>query len=636
MNAVQDLSKKLFLDSPIGRGPKLRASRRRAFYIWLGVAMLGLLPSLLSLEPAWRAFGLGLWMPGGGFLYTASPHWLVLSLLLFAVSLVLWLIVGGFILPFIVWGGAAVLAALDTQGSIWPWAQVATPLLALLVVARSLKRERAHDRAAEPRVTELKAYLSGIDYQPPATSAPIGEELSDRDLAAMRFTLDLALQPIDQFDGFVTIDQFRESAWRYQLVTINYALGILQTSRMPAFRGYLHEAQRRSIVKMLDRRVWHYWRVENFLGNLRFDADPIKHENIMYSGWWALALGTYERATGDHQFSQPGALTLRESASKSYVYDYPSIVEAMARNFDGDPLCFYPCEPNWVFSVCNLYGMTGMLVFDREHGTRWGLDRLDSFNHTLEHEFTMAEGRTAAIAARRNGFIVTSEGPGAFLTNTQLMNMTSPRLAQTYWALLHHSLQEKYKGDLSAWQLEGGAALDPGNYKKNGIFTWSSLMRSAREMGDEEMFVYARQRYDDTGAELRDGVLHGKGSNLAQLSAHMASFATAGAWYRLAHGEVPAAISNGPVLDDAPYPEVLVARADNDGTSLDLVLCAGTEPGIRQLKLARLDANRRYCVRNSDAGEDLLFSSDTQGNAVLDTFVGKRSRISVIPMDGAV
>lgn len=276
--------------------------------------------------------------------------------------------------------------------------------------------------------------------------------------------------------------------------------------------------------------------------------------------------------------------------------------------------------------------MTGMLLYDRVHGTRKGLDRLENFNRILEQEFTMAEGRTGIITARRVGFLLATGGPGSFTSNVQLMNMTSPRQAQAYWALFHHLLKEKFRGDLSGWQPEGAGAVDAGNYRKNGVFMWASLMKSAREMGDEEMYRFALDRYDATGAEVRNGVLHGKGSNFAQLSAHSASFATADTWYRMAHGDVPAAISTGPVLAAAPYPDVMVAWADNDGGALDLELCSGVQPGVRELKLARLAPGAFYRVESSEAGADpVRVTAAGDGTATLVAAIGRRTRIRIIP-----
>lgn len=620
----------LFFNSPIGRGPIMRGYRKRAFYVWATLAVIGLLPILLDLAPSWRAAGLGLWMPGGGFLYTASPHWFVLSMVLFAASLAAWLLMGGFIFPIIVWGAAAGLAALDTEGTLWPWAQFGTPLLALAVVARALLKEARNNKAVAPRAAEIKTYIESIPFHEPSRSAILGDELSDQDLGAMRFMLDLALQPIDEFKNFVTIDQFREAGWRYQLFHINYALAILQTSRVPAFRGYLHEAQRRSIVKTMDRRVWKYWRIENFVGNLRLDADPIKRDNIMYSGWWGLALGAYERATGDLQFSQPGALTLIENPSKKYVYDYRSMMQVVARNFDADPLCFFPCEPNWVFSICNLFGMTGMLLHDRVHGSRLGLDRLDKFNQIMEKEFTMADGKAAIIMSKRSGFVLATDGASAFASTSQLLNMTSPRLAQVYWELHRYALEEKFGGDRSLWNTSD--SLDFGNYQKNRASFWAGLMRGAREAGDTDIYNFAKAQYDELGIENRDGALHWQGSVLTQTGSHIGRFGTPGAWYRLAHGDVPASIHSGPVLDEVPYPHVLVAAADNDGAKLDMVLCSGNS-GVRELKFARLQPNGRYRLTNTESGvDDAFVIADSQGNAIAQTGIGARTRLSLMPV----
>lgn len=635
-SSIVNTTSNLYFHSPIGRGPILRSLRKRAFVLWLIVAVLGLLPLLYELSPAWRAAGLGLWLPGGGFLYTAHPGFFALSLLCYIISLLLWLLMGGFIFPIIVWSGAAALAALSAGDTVWAWAEAGTPIIALSIVTISLLMESNKKKKAVPRAEKLKEYIEAIPFSEPIKDSIIGEELSDQELGAMRYTLDLALQPINEFEGFVTIDQFREAAWRYQLFHINYALGILQTCRIPAFRGYLHEAQRRSIVKTLDRRVWKYWRIENFVGNLRLDADPVIKENIMYSGWFGLALGAFERATGDLRFSQPGALTLIDNPNKKYVYDYHSMMKAVASNFDAHKLHLFPCEPNWVFSICNLFGMTGMLVHDRIHGTRLGLDRLDQFNRIMEEEFTTAEGKTVMIVSKRSGFRIAFDAAEGFAANAQLMNMTSPRQAQVYWELFKYIIEEKYQGDRSQWGAKPGP--DAGNYKLNRSGFWTSVMRGAKEIGDDKMYNFAKEGYDKLGIEDKDGALHWEGSVLMQLTSHMARWGTKDAWHRMAHGEVPEAINNGPILNDAPYPDVLVAAANNDGEKLELVLCAGTEPGVFEIELARLIPSRKYRVLSSDKvsqnpdSNEMSISANSEGVAKLALVVNTRTKVSVRPV----
>ena len=51
---------------------------------------------------------------------------------------------------------------------------------------------------------------------------------------------------------------------------------------------------------------------------------------------------------------------------------------------------------------------------------------------------------------------------------------------------------------------------------------------------------------------------------------------------------LPEAWKTGPILAEASYPAVIVARAVTDGQALDLVLHAGAEPGPQRLGFARL------------------------------------------------
>lgn len=455
---------------------------------------------------------------------------------------------------------------------------------------------------------------------------PPAGELDEHQLAEARYLLDRALQPIDCFDGFNTVDQFREAAWRYQLVSVNYALAALQVNYLPAFSGYLHEAQRNSIVKMTDRRVWYYWRVENFLGNLKFGADPIRDENIMYSGWWALALGAYERATGDTQFSQPGALTLTDTPRRQYTYDYPTIVAALVRQFDDRELCFFPCEPNWVFAVCNLYGMTGVLLFDRQHGTRHGLSRLDRFNRILETEFSRCDGRSVMIASRRTGLTVSTASSIAAHSNSWLTNIVSPRQAQVAWALLRRHHLEATGGDLRRIQPRGAAELiDPGTYRLTGSWFWASLMASARELGDDQLYDIATAKFDDLvrNSDRAAGVF-------ARAAADVGRFGAKGTWHRFAHGDLPSSLTSGPRLAEVPYPAVQVGHATNDGDTLRLVLRSQAgEAAPVSLRFSGLHARRTYQVLG--AGTDSTFAADHRGHGQISLCLDQRTELVVAP-----
>lgn len=56
-------------------------------------------------------------------------------------------------------------------------------------------------------------------------------------------------------------------------------------------------------------------------------------------------------------------------------------------------------------------------------------------------------------------------------------------------------------------------------------------------------------------------------------------------------------VLNGPILDEAPFPDVLVAKAYSpDGDNLDLVLYPGKESGKFELGFARLKAGQQYSL----------------------------------------
>lgn len=113
----------------------------------------------------------------------------------------------------------------------------------------------------------------------------MGEELSQDELEHLRYGLEGALQPVDSFWGFDRRDQFQLTATRYQINLLAYTLANAHYSRMPAFHGYMAQAQRNLIEKMLVPEIWRYWRLENRWGNLRNSADPVIRDNIMLTGY---------------------------------------------------------------------------------------------------------------------------------------------------------------------------------------------------------------------------------------------------------------------------------------------------------------------------------------------------------------
>ena len=119
------------LDKFGSKGPLTRARQRRAMFVYGLLCAVGLAPIWLELAPAWQVAGLGLWMPGGGFI--ALGGWLSLlvlpTLVLFGLSLIAWFGAGAVTFPVLVWGLSAALAAGLAEGPIFPLAVLLVPLL---------------------------------------------------------------------------------------------------------------------------------------------------------------------------------------------------------------------------------------------------------------------------------------------------------------------------------------------------------------------------------------------------------------------------------------------------------------------------------------------------------------------------
>jgi len=277
-----------------------------------------------------------------------------LSLGLFAVSVFAWFATGMVIAPPLVWLGLAIAAGLSVSTPPDP---LMTSVLPVVVASVALG------------LTSMVFRNRNTKTSPPIPSYPRSEPLAASgkepinadDLSRLRFIFDRALQPIEQYEGFQWVDQFLPAGVRYQLNFAGYALSLTQT-KMPAFRGYLHEAQRRLIEKQREWSIWKYWRLEEAWGNLRRNADPIIDDNIMYSGFVGAQIGLFQAATGDRQFGTPGAFTLRTPRGHVFEHDFNTMTDALMRGWKAGPYTLMPCEPNWVYPMCNAIGAAAVIA----------------------------------------------------------------------------------------------------------------------------------------------------------------------------------------------------------------------------------------------------------------------------------
>ena len=395
-------------------GPVTTARLRRTVAAYGAAVSAGaLLTRAAGRRPLANA-GLGLAAPGAGFLGAGRPAAFAGTQFAFGLSLVAWLGTGNILAPATTWLGTAALSARRDQRPAGPLARAAVPIAAAGALAGAIAaRERGHHAALarrERRNAHLREVARGARRDPARPrrlpEPQVEPELTPDELALTRFALDRALQPVPEWNGFDKIEQFQTSSVRYQVTTLGHALSTLQYARMPAFHGYLSQAQRNLIDKWQERICWAYWAKESVWGHLRYDPDPVPRDNIMLTGWLTYQLASYVSNTGDTRYSEPGSITFRHPRGQEYRYDLHSLTRALVDNFERSDFTLYPCEPNWIYALCNGYGVLPLPMHDRMFGTTYSERLLPAFRRGFEQEFLSVDGRTIGIRSSMTGLTI--------------------------------------------------------------------------------------------------------------------------------------------------------------------------------------------------------------------------------------
>lgn len=623
--------------------PLLTPVARRAM-VRFGAALAaiwstGLLLATLG-DGRWRVLGAGLMVPGGQHLASGHAVHALVSVLALAVAVIIWWMIGAVVAPVIVWAGDLALAATmshhdHAEPSGVLAAALALPAVVLLSLGVHAVRHARRRRTAAELNAGVLAAPAAISRVPSSPEPPV-REASPEDLERLRFALDLALQPLEAFDGFDRRDQFREAALRYQLCVLGYGLAAYGANVAPAFAGHLRAAHARSIEKFSDKRVWGYWALENAWGRLSLKRDPVDNgDNVMLTGWQGATVGMFE-SLHDDRFSRPGGLTYRWSDDEAYSYDLPGVVDSIVTNFERSPFTLYSCEPRWIYPVCNTFAINTLLMSRRLHGSD-GFDRLQGrVRAAYAEEFHRPDGRIIGVRNEDLGLSWNMwAGEAVWLPTVFWLHPAYPDLAHRSWRLVRETaLQERDGG----FHLPRGLAnrVDGGTYSFGGeSFGLTLLAMAAREIGDEEVATRALAQVDDALPTLRSGGaarydgLSTQG-NLYHLMARLGR--ASGLRDLVAHG-LPDAWRTGPRLAEAAYPDVLVARAVTDGAALRCVLHPGVDDGLRAvLALDRLVPGRTYRAAGSVEGEVV---ADAAGCASVTVDLAGRHELVVEPI-GAV
>jgi hypothetical protein len=612
-------------------GPAVRALLRRAGIaasIGGGVAVVA---STLSKRPGTRALALGALAPGAGYIYTRSPLRFLATLGGFAASLVAWFGSGNIVLPPLLWMGAAFNARKQVVRGrkTWNGARVAVPVALMGGAAAGTVARRRAFRAAQDRGRVRAKYLATVPRIDPQSKDAVCNELSTEDLGTLRSLLDRALQPLDKFDGFTKVDQFQTSAIRYQLNFAQWALAMAQLHYTPSFHGYLSAAQRNLIDKLTLPPIWRYWAFEQTWGNLSLDWDPMKRDNIMLSGYLGTMLGVYESNTGDDRYRRSGAMPFR-LGKRTWPYTHDMVTAAVYDNMKRSGMTLFPCEPNWIYSACNMTGINTLLLSDRLHGTRFVESIGKEFRRRLLDEFITPDGRVTAIRSARLGITI------PMLTSTiadcglaSMLHAFDPELAQRCWTIVRREFVD-ITGSEPTVALRGWDAIDTGNYRKSTVAAFVPVMWGAAEMGDTEVYDTLAASLDrqlppveTNGTRWHDELSTNMNAMLA-----LARFNPPGG-HRALIAEGPGeAVRTGPVLDGVDYPQVLVASARTDGTDLRLVLRPGDGPARVQLGVERLVPRARYRLRGA---LDAELAADDGGHLVIPVDLAGRTEVALAP-----
>ncbi|HVK27917.1 MAG TPA: hypothetical protein VM575_06235 [Nocardioides sp.] len=615
--------------------PATRRSFLRTLASYAVLWLAGALPVALDAGDRTQALGLGLALPGGGLFHAGHPVWGATALAAVVLAVFAWWAAGPTVLPPVVWLLTAVLPAAtldDPAGSAQAAVAVlaVVPVLTVLAAAGHAVRhasQRGRGAALNRRLAEVRFPVTGAPSYP--KDFPVVEH-TDEDLRRLRAALDLALQPVEDFEGFTHLDQFREGALRYQLNALGYGLSMAQFTRTPAFRGYLAEAQRNTIDKVLQRRVWGYWALENAWGNLRRDKDPVPMGgNVMLTGFYGLQVGMYS-LLNDERYFRPGSLTFRWDEDEAWPYDLPALAGNVRANVRESRFGLYPCEPNWIYTICNTFGLNTVLASEQLAASGEAGDVQERLRRSYESEFLRPDGRIVGVRSSHLGLSWNFwASPSVQLATTYWLHPGLPDLAHRTWWLIRDGWLRVEDGRVRTPR-SIVSRLDPGSYKVGSdTFTLAVTAMAAREIGDEETARAAEATIAERPVEQRYGTERvADASGLANSYLNLGRFGRRSGLRDLVAFGPPREWRDGPVLDEAAYPDVLVARAVSDGAALDLVLAPGAGPLRTRIGLAQLHPGASYDVRGA---REATVTADSQGRAALEVDLGGRTEVRISP-----
>ncbi|MBR5753476.1 MAG: hypothetical protein IKX83_03225 [Clostridia bacterium] len=617
------------------------ATKRHKKLVWIGYAVfvvLGLLPTLFKMSWAWRVFGAGLIVPGGGFLAIGGVSgvlfFLLTFLLLCVLGLGLWWATGAQFMPFLIWWGTAILTA-----TVWlrepKWGAYTGIILALVLAALYFVGTRIHNiRKNKAYLARQKERLAFYEEEIPAELAmaepevPEGEfEMTEEQLRQERYLFDTALQPLGSWKGFNSahFPQFSTNSVRYQINQILNTLQQIQCQYTPNFHGYANQAQQDLITRYTHPKMWRYWRLENIWGNGKLSGDPFKWDNVMMTGFFLINVTMYIRNTGDRRYEEPGSITFKD-AFATYPYDVHRIAERIKENWANQEYIVYPCEPNFMYSLCNWKAIQSMVSYENLYNTTDWTDNEVRVYNAFVREMGCPDGSSYLFKSDRTGVGVNLPIPTAESFQITMYNTADPELARQTFAFFR---QGSYKRDADGTLIHNAIPIDHGDFSMNYCDCAYLAMMPAAEMGDREAYEAAKKTLDERGVRIEEnGTIHYRCSTEVNAGVLQSTINSRNGWRRAVVDGPAECTKNAPLLSDAKYEDVMVAKAFSHGTDLELVLYPFEESGCETtLGFSRLQAGATYTVQETGA----QFTADGNGEASLTVGLSGRTPLTILP-----
>jgi len=165
--------------------------------------------------------------------------------------------------------------------------------------------------------------------------------------------------------------QVSVSSIRYHAAFAGYPAAVAGM-HTPVYPELTAAIMRSAIDHLLDRFTWHY--VEYYWKDVPSFPDPVKFENIMYSGHLLHLLAFYEAMTCDARYRTSGFDFVWDEKNRIH-YDIIQLAEEIADEMRRSASGGVCCEPGLIFFPCNNHPQIALLTLESMGLGQWPDER---------------------------------------------------------------------------------------------------------------------------------------------------------------------------------------------------------------------------------------------------------------------